>query len=112
MATIDPDLPVSYDTDISPVGSRNTILMDDNTYHFEDLSDNSVASGQIVFIELTEAQRDTVMTFYTTNKDVAFDYLNPHDGVTYTLYFADPPPQPKSMYNPPVYTITYTVVGE
>ena len=114
MATVDSTIPNSYGSILDKTGAKNAIVFEDLSYHVESLSDNDIVSGVIVFEPLTEAERDTVLTFYTTNKDLAFDYVDPMDGVTYTLYFVDPPPKPVAIANwkPLAYTLTYTVIGE
>jgi hypothetical protein len=39
----------------------------------------------------TEAQRQTLMTFYTTNRSLAVTFTADEDGVARSCYFADPP---------------------
>ena len=114
MATVDSTLNQSYETELISIGGKQTLTFDDLSYHVESLSDNEIVSGQIVFSPLTSADRDTVMTFYTTNKNLAFDYVNPNDGNTYTLYFTDPPPKSQAIngWKPLKYRVVYTVVGE
>lgn len=113
MATVDSTINNSFKSNLPKTGAKNVILMEDNSFHVESLSSNELVSGQIVFEPLTEAIRDTVMSFYTTNKDLAFDYVDPHDGETYSLYFADPPPKPIAIdgWKPLMYSVTYSVVG-
>ena len=113
MATVDSTLPLSYETDLTKQSGKKVIAFDDLSFHVESLSDDSMISGVIVFEPLTEAQRDTVMTFFTTNKNLEFDFVHPVDGVTYTLSFVGDEPFPifYSNYSPPYYSITYTVVG-
>ena len=114
MATVDSTIPNSYSSILIKSGAKNAVVFEDLSYHVESLSDNDIVSGVIVFEPLTEAERDAVMTFYTTNKDLSFDYADPMDGVTYALYFADPPPKPIAIsgWKPLAYTVTYTVIGE
>lgn len=114
MATVDSTLNQSFETELKKIGGKSTQVFDDLSYHVESLSDNEIVAGQIVFYNLSSAERDTVMTFYTTNKNLAFDYVNPNDGVTYTLYFTDPPPQSQAIagYKPLWYRVVYNVVGE
>lgn len=114
MATIDSNLPLSYDTELNPRSGKKTQVFDDLSYHVESLSDNEIVAGQIVFTPLTDSERDTVMTFYTTNKNLAFDFVNPNDGNTYTLYFQDPPPKSQAIsgWKPLKYRVVYQVVGE
>lgn len=114
MATIDPTIPLSFALDLPKSSGRSSIVFDDLSFHVESLTDNEIVeNGIIVFEPLTEAQRDTVMTFYTTNKNLPFDFVNPLDGLTYTLHFTSTPPTPKTFGNwkPFFYTITYTVIG-
>lgn len=115
MATVDATLPLSYALNLTKVSGRKTIKFDDLTFHVQSLTDDEIVDGgQIVFEPLTEAQRDAVMLFYTTNRNLPFDFVNPIDGLTYTLYFTGPePPTPRIFqdWKPFFYTITYTVVG-
>lgn len=114
MATIDSTLPNAYSTDLNKESGKSSVVFDDLSFHVESLSDNELLGGVIVFEPLTEAQRDTVMTFYTTNKNLPFDYANPVSGDTDTFYFTGAPPYPKAIagWKPLAYTINYTVIGD
>jgi hypothetical protein len=115
MATVDSTLPISYATDLPLRSARSTIRFDDNSFHVESLSDDEIVDGgQIVFEPLTPAERDTVLAFYTTNKNLPFDFVNPVDGLTYTLHFTGnqaPTARIFQDWKPFWYTITYIVVG-
>ena len=113
MATVDTTLPLSFATELTKSSGKNPITFDDLSFHVESLSDNELLSGVIVFEPLTTAQRDTVMTFYTTNKNLPFDYVHPVNGVTYTLHFTGDAPFPQlfGRFQNPFYSITYSVVG-
>ncbi len=114
MATIDTTLPLSFSTDLRKSSGRTSVTFDDLSHHVESLSDNEIISGVIVFEPLTEAQRDTVMTFYTTNINLPFDYVHPIDGQTYTLKFVGDAPFPQLFGNfqNPFYNIAYQVIGD
>ena len=113
MATVDSTLPLSFATDLIKSSGKTAIIFDDLSNHVESLSDNEIISGVIVFKPLTSAQRDTVMTFHTTNRNLPFDYVHPVDGVTYTLHFTGDAPFPQlfGSFQNPFYSITYQVIG-
>ena len=113
MATVDNTINNSFNSNLTKTVAKNEIIFEDLSFHIESLSSNVIVSGVIVFEPLDETDRDTVMTFYDTNKDLAFTYVDPHDGETYSLYFTNPPPKPKAIqgYKPLAYTVTYSVIG-
>lgn len=113
MATINTDLPLSHDTDLQPTSGKFPIVFDDLSFHVEVLSDDPLYTGNIIFIHLTETERNEAKTFYDTNKNLDFNFVNPHDGETYTLKFIDPPPKSRLETNQfnPRYTMTYSVIG-
>ena len=113
MATFDSTIPLLFDTGLPETSVKELVKFSDNTYHIESLSDDAIIeNGVIVCAPLTEAQKDTVMTFYTTNKNIAFDFEDPNDGETYTLYFIA---KPKPRLIPSIsghYEVRLQVVGE
>jgi len=98
MALFDIDIPLSYETSLEPVGSRELTVFDDLTYHIESLTDDEIiAGGLIVCRPLTDTEKTTVMSFYDTNKNIVFTFTDPNDDETYSLYFISPPPKPKKI---------------
>jgi len=115
MATFDSTIPIGYSTQLPIFSAKSAIIFEDNSHIVHSLSDNdTVKEGSIVCVLLTEAQKDTVIAFYNTNKDLVWQFVNPHDGLTYNLEFIDPIPTPviDKEYTPVRYTITLTVVGD
>lgn len=113
MATFDSTIPLSYETSLPESAAKQLVKFSDNSYHIESLSDDAIVeNGVIVCAPLTETQKDTVLTFYTTNKNIAFDFVDPNNGETYTLYFIG---KPKPRLIPSIsghYEIRLQVVGE
>jgi len=113
MATITNDK-LTFDTILETISGKNAVLMDDNSLFIENLSDNDVYSGPLVYKNLTLAERDSLMSFYATNKDIAFTFDDPNDGITKSVFFSSPAPSPKAQKGtaPLHYTITFYVAGE
>tara|TARA_R100001143_G_scaffold61969_1_gene64044 strand:- start:11471 stop:11821 length:351 start_codon:yes stop_codon:yes gene_type:complete len=113
MATFDTTIPLSMETRLPPAVTKQVVTMQDGTSFVEVLSTTErVDNGQIVCIELTETEKDAVISFYNTNKDIEFTFTNPHDGLDYDLYFIGTPPEPRLMYgDSDRYTVTFYVMG-
>ena len=113
MATFDTDIPLSFETNLQPTMAKNAVVMHDNSFHIESFSDDAIIpQAQIVCRPLTESQRDAVMTFYGTNKNLVFTFNDPNDGENYSLYFVnEPKPQRIPEWSPPHYAITLSVMG-
>lgn len=95
MATLDPTIPFTYGTNIPLIDSRTLVVFQDLTNHIESHSDDEIVQSAIIQCSpCTETQRDYIMAFYVTNKNLSFQWVNPHDDETYTLYFLSPPPTP------------------
>ncbi len=113
MATFNPNIPLAYITDLPLVGSRSPVVFKDLSYHIESFTDDEIVTGgSIVCTPLISSEKDEVMLFYQTNKNLSWDFVNPHDGETYSLKFIDPPPRPKLIPSEiGHYTITISVMG-
>lgn len=115
MATFPTTTNLSYETRLPLSAGKRVVMFEDNSSMVQSLSDaDTVIAGLIICPWLTVAERDTIMGFYTTNKDLLFDFTNPHDDDVYDLRFIDPAPSPviDKRYIPNRYTITFTVTGE
>jgi hypothetical protein len=114
MALFDQTIPLGFGTNLPPVNMKRPVFYDDNSYHLEELSSTVIVrDGLIECFPLTEAQKDTVMTFYSTNRDIAFTFVDPNDGETYSLKFTD---EPKERivpgWSPNRFRVLLYVVGE
>jgi len=115
MATFDSTIPIAYQTKLPLSSARDAVVFEDNSHIVHSLSDNdTVLNGIIICPFLTSAQKTTVLDFYDTNKDLVWQFVNPHDGLTYDLEFVDPIPTAVQdrEYSPPRYIIKMYVVGE
>lgn len=114
MAAFPSDIPLGFGTRLQPVNQKRAVFYQDNTFHLEELSVSKVVKdGIIEAVFMTEAQRDSLMSFYNTNRDLAFTFDDPNDDKTYSLQFVDEP-KPYVMgggWAPPFYACSFVVVG-
>lgn len=106
---------LAFETSLPLNSAKRAVVFEDNSSIVQGLASNDIVlTGRIVCPFLTEQERDDTMSFYQTNKDLLFEFLNPHDDIVYNLKFIDPTPTPNmdSNYSPPRYIITFTVIGE
>jgi len=106
---------LSYETSLPLQSGKRVVIFEDNTNVVQSLASNDIVlNGQIICPFLTVSERDSIMGFYGTNKDVSFTFNNPHDDQTYTLRFVDPAPSPviDGRYTPTRYLIIFNVIGE
>jgi hypothetical protein len=113
MAAFDTTIPLLMDTDLPLAPIKQPVTMKDGTTFIESYSTvERVDSGVIVCGELTETEKNTVVTFYTTNKDLVFTFTNPHDGLDYDLEFIGSPPDIKRAFpDSPYYIVRLFVMG-
>lgn len=114
MAIFNTLIPLSYQTKLMPNVPKSIIIYSDNSFHIESLSDTAIIrNGVIVCRPLTSAQKDEVMTFYDTNKNVVWEFNDPNDGDAYDLYFLNKPkPVLLESWQPDHYEIRLQVAGE
>jgi hypothetical protein len=78
---------LGYDTNLPPNVHKRVELMKDHSFVIHKDSSDATYDGTIVCLELVEADRTTLETFYTDNEDIPWTFNNPHDGNAYTLFF-------------------------
>lgn len=98
MALFDITIPLSFETNLMSIGSRELSVAEDLTFHIESFTnDEIIPNGLIVCRPLNSTEKTAVMSFYTTNKNISFTFVDPNDGATYVLYFIGDPPKPKKI---------------
>lgn len=95
MATY-PGLPTQRGSDPEPLTKTNIDRAEDGTARGRNYGDDKV-SITVKHPGITEAQRDTLFTFYDDNRIVEFDYESPSDGQTRRMLFVA---RPKSENKP------------
>lgn len=111
MALFPTTIPVGFETDLKPDSGRNLELSEDGTVTVLRMFNASVYQGQIVCPFCTSAERDTIRTFYTDNKDVVWTFQHPGDGRTYSLYFLNEPIEMLEAPDVNHYKVTLAVAG-
>lgn len=114
MSLFDTTIPIGYETSLPLTGGKRLTIMEDNSFKVQGMSEGSIVrAGRIICPFLTEAQKDTVMSFHSANKDLEWQFDNPHDGNRYDLHYLDPEPVPIKLpdYTPARYNIVMNVMG-
>lgn len=87
-----PSLPIGPQTSIAPDSGRQIDQSDDGAPHARDMYPQTIYSLTVSHNSLSSAQRSTLLSFYSANKDAVDITLSlPGDSYTYTVQFSDEP---------------------
>lgn len=85
-----PDLPISPRSSAKANSGLITHRGVDGTLRGQAVHDDKI-DFNIVHEVLTDTERDTLVTFYNSNKDTVFNFTWPIDNVTYSCLFKSRP---------------------
>ena len=86
-----PDLPLHVNSSRTAVNGSLTDLSDDGTVWVRNFFSHIVYEFNLLHNGITQAQADSLMSFYDTNKDNGFSLAYKKDNTTYSVYFVAPP---------------------
>lgn len=91
MALFPTDIPIGFDTQLTPNAGKKLETAEDGTIIVINLYSQPTYQGRIVIPWANAAQRSTVEAFWDANKNTVWSFEHPGDGATYNLYFLNKP---------------------
>lgn len=112
MALFPTTIPIGYPTGLTPDAGKARVDAEDGTIIIINKFNTPIYQGEIIIPFATEAERSTIETFWTTNKNLVWTFEHPGDGLTYSLYFLNAPQVQRLETSGDVrYAITLQVAG-